>query len=325
MSDKHPKISRREFVGTTATAAATAAVLPGFLHPLFAHPQAPKAASGLDQMRAAGAAANIKTLPLRNGLSVLMGSGGNIVVLPGKDGKLLVDSGFSTSQPQLTEALTAISADPLRHVINTHCHLDHVDGNEWMHKAGATIISDERTRTRMSSQQSIPAFNLVVPPSPSDALPTEVFPKDRTLEANGETLRLKSYVPSHTDTDISVFFTKANVLHCGDTLFNGFYPFIDYGTGGNIKGMIAATKENLALANSDTIVVPGHGPVGNRQSLTEFHDMLVAVHEKVAALKSAGRSEEEVVAAKPTAAFDAKWAQGMLNPELFTRLVYRGA
>jgi glyoxylase-like metal-dependent hydrolase (beta-lactamase superfamily II) len=318
------RVSRRRFVGTAA-AATIGSFSTGFASLFGQTAAAPQAVSGVDQMRAAAAKAKIDMLPLRKDLRVLMGSGGNIVVLPGKDGKLLVDSGFSTSQPQITAALATVSAEPLRQLINTHWHFDHTDGNEWMHQAGATIISDERTRKRMSVPSAIPVFNLVLPASPKDALPTEVFPKDRTLQSNGETIHLKSYAPAHTDTDISIHFAKANVLHAGDTWFNGVYPFIDYDTGGNIMGMIAAAKVNLSLSDGDTIIVPGHGPVGNRALVSEFHDMLAAIHDKVAALKKAGRSEDEAVAAKPTADFDTKWGQGHITPDLFTRLVYRGA
>jgi glyoxylase-like metal-dependent hydrolase (beta-lactamase superfamily II) len=323
MTQNDLRISRRRFVGT---AAAAAIVYSTDFRSLFAQTAAPQqASSGVEQMRAAAANAKIDTLPLRNDLRVLMGSGGNIVVLPGKDGKLLVDSGFSTSKLQITAALAAISGDSLRRLINTHWHFDHTDGNEWMHQAGATITSDKRTRKRMSVQSAIPMFNLVLPPSPNEALPTDVFPKDRTLEHNRETIHLKSYAPAHTDTDISIHFAKANVLHAGDTWFNGFYPFIDYDSGGNIKGMIAAAKVNLSLSDGETMIVPGHGPLGNRAQVSEFHDMLVAILDKVAALKKAGRSEEEAVAAKPTAEFDARWGKGHIAPDLFTRLVYRGA
>jgi glyoxylase-like metal-dependent hydrolase (beta-lactamase superfamily II) len=316
-------ISRRRFVGIAAGAGAVA--YGASFRSVFAQGTAPQSGSMIDQMRAAAASAKIQTQPLRNGVQLLMGSGGNIVVLPGKDGKLVVDSGFSSSQPQITLALAAISADPLKHLVNTHWHFDHVDGNEWMHKAGATITSDERTRARMSEHHSIPIFKLEVPPSPKDALPTDVFPKDKKMEVSGETIHLKSYAPAHTDTDISVHFAKANVLHAGDTFFNGFYPFIDYDTGGNIKGMVAAAKVTLALTNADTMIVPGHGPLGTRAQLQEYHDMLAGSLDKVAALKKAGKSEDEAVAAKASADFDEKWGKGRLNPEMWTRLVYKGA
>jgi glyoxylase-like metal-dependent hydrolase (beta-lactamase superfamily II) len=312
-------ISRRSFLGGAA-AYLTAASFASYSRPLFAQRAGVTAA----QMRAAGTTAKIKTLPLRNGLSVLMGSGGNIVVLPGRDGKLSIDSGFATSQTQMAAALEALSAEPLRHLINTHWHYDHTDGNEWMHGAGATIVAHEKTLGRMSSSQEIPAFDAMLPPSPAGALPTVVFATTHTMELNGEKIRLERYTPAHTDTDISVFLSGANVLHTGDTWFNGYYPFIDYNSGGNINGLLAAAAENLKLTDAQTMVVPGHGAVGDRSSLLAFQEMLTAIRDQVAALKQSGASLEAVIAAKPTAKFDEKWGGGFITPNLFTRLVYRG-
>jgi glyoxylase-like metal-dependent hydrolase (beta-lactamase superfamily II) len=135
---------------------------------------------------------------------------------------------------------------------------------------------------------------------------------------------LKHYGASHTDGDISVTFSEDDVLHTGDTYWNGFYPFIDYSTGGSLDGTIRATEANLAAATDRTIVIPGHGPVGGRSGLTDYRDMLVAVREKVAALKKQGRSPDETVAAKPTAAYDAKWGRFAVSPAGFTKLVYAG-
>jgi len=133
------------------------------------------------------------------------------------------------------------------------------------------------------------------------------------------------YGPAHTDGDISVTFAEADILHTGDTFWNGFYPFIDYSTGSGIDGMIKATEANLATATDKTIVIPGHGnPVSNRTELSAYRDMLVAIHDNVARLKQQGRPLEETIGAKPTAAFDAKWGQFLITPALFTRLVYEG-
>jgi glyoxylase-like metal-dependent hydrolase (beta-lactamase superfamily II) len=311
-------LSRRSFLKTTAAASVALALSKS----QFASAQ--KASITVAQMRASGATAKISILPVRNELRVLMGSGGNILVLPGADGQLAVDSGYATSRNQIAQALSTISGKPLRHLINTHWHYDHTDGNEWMHQAGGTIVAQERTRVRMSSRQEIPAFDAVLPPSPSGALPTVVFAQSHTVAVNGDLIRLLRYTPAHTDTDISVFFTKANVLHTGDTWFNGYYPFIDYNSGGSIKGLLAASKENLALADGRTIVIPGHGGVGSRQNLVEFDEMLMAIHDKVVTLKRSGDSLAAVVAAQPTLQFDAKWGGGFITPELFVDLIYRG-
>jgi glyoxylase-like metal-dependent hydrolase (beta-lactamase superfamily II) len=311
--------SRRFFV-KTVVAVSAAAALPMTSRHAFAQRASVTAA----QMRAGGATAKIDTRPLRNGVSVLMGSGGNILVLPGADGKLAVDTGFATSQRQIASALSALSAEPLRHVINTHWHFDHTDGNQWMHGDGGTIIAHERTRLRMSSRIAIPAFDVVLLPSPAAALPTVLFAHSHPVTLNGELIQLRRYTPAHTDTDISVFFSKANVLHTGDTWFNGFYPFVDYDSGGSIQGLLTASTENLSLADRHTIVVPGHGNAGTRQDLVDFHEMLLAVCDKVAALKGSGASLDAAIAARPTMPFDKKWGGGFVSPDLFTGLVYRG-
>jgi glyoxylase-like metal-dependent hydrolase (beta-lactamase superfamily II) len=239
MTNPSPAISRRHFL-VTAAAATTAT----FLRPssLCAH-QAPAqpAQDFLTKARASNVNNKITTTPLRRNVSALLGAGGNIAVLTAKEGKLLVDSGYGSCQPQLTAALTAINAEPIQVLINTHWHFDHTDGNDWMHSAGATIWAHENTRYRMATTQHMAAFDATIPPSPTGALPTILFNSYRKLSDGTNTLMLTHYDPAHTDTDLSVHFTEADILHVGDTWFNGFYPFIDYSSGGNINGMIAAT------------------------------------------------------------------------------------
>ena len=311
-------LTRRHFLSTTAAAAVCFAS-----RSLSAQEESQQPEMVL-KARAGASNAKITTQRLRDNVSVLLGSGGNIAVLPGPQGKLLVDSGISTSQPHIQEALAAISADPIQHLINTHWHYDHTDGNLWMHSAGATIIAHQKTRQRLSLPQTIEIFHATFPAKPAGALPTLTFTDEHVLKTNGITLHLEHYDPAHTDTDISVYFTDADVLHTGDTWFNGVYPFIDYSTGGHIDGMIRATKRSLAMGTTSTIVIPGHGPVGNKQQMTESLEMLSAVREKVADLKKQGKNLDETIAAKPTSAFDEKWGKGFTTPEMFTRLVYQG-
>jgi glyoxylase-like metal-dependent hydrolase (beta-lactamase superfamily II) len=276
------------------------------------------------QGRAAGATAKIKTLKLRGNVFALQGSGGNIAVLIGPEGKLLVDSGYSTSRPQISDALHSLSPDPVERLINTHWHFDHTDGNEWMHANGAAIFAHEKTRTRMSTPQDIAAFNAHFPPSPAGAIPTEVFADKKSLRMNGNTLLLEHYDPAHTDTDISIYFADADVLHAGDTFFNGMYPFIDYSTGGHIDGMIRAAGRTLGVGSEETIIIPGHGPIGDKEQLAAWRDMLVAVRSEVAKLKRSGHSLAETVAAKPTAEFDARYNGGSFKADQFVALVYQG-
>ncbi len=270
------------------------------------------------------ATAKITIQHLRGQVSALLGSGGNIAVLVGKDGKVLVDAGFSTSQPQLSEALASLGPETLSHLINTHWHFDHTNGNEWMHGAGAQILAHSNTRKHLANSTRVEAWDHTFPPAPAAALPAEVFDEKKTLQLNGIDIELTYYGPSHTDGDISAYFVAADVLHTGDTWWNGYYPFIDYSTGGNINGMIKATETNLARLTDQTIVIPGHGKIGGRSELTEYRDMLVTICDRVAALKKAGKSLEETTAAKPTKEFDAKWATHSTTGDVFTKYVYAG-
>jgi len=275
-------------------------------------------------IRNAAATAKIKVTKLRGNVSVLEGSGGNIVVLTGRDGKVLVDAGITASRPQITEALASLSDDPIKHLINTHWHFDHTDGNEWLHSVGAEITAHENTRKHLSVTTRVEDWNFTFPPSPAGALPTTLFSSEQTLHLNGARLALNYYPAAHTDSDISVHFTDADIIDVGDTFWNDDYPFIDYSTGGSIDGMISAAEANVARVSDKTILIPGHGLIGNKSQLIEFRDMLVTIRDKVAALKKQGRSRDEVVAAKPTADNDAKWGGFVVDGNFFTRLVYAG-
>ena len=312
-------ISRRGFLGGSA-AVAGAAWMSQRVLPAQQVQQPDLVVSG----RKAAADAKIATQKLRGGVYALMGSGGNIAVLPGPDGKVLVDSGIATSRPQILEALNSIGSEPMTHLINTHWHYDHTDGNEWMHTAGATIIAQEKCKVRLSSVQEIKAFGATFPPAPKGAIPTKTFGEKDSMKLNGVTLSMAHYEPAHTDTDIWIYFVEADVLHAGDTWFNGFYPFIDYSSGGGINGMIKAADRNLATAGPDTIIIPGHGPIGNRRQLQEYRDVLVDARDKVATLKQQGKTLPDVIAAKPTAQNDATWGAGFMKPEVFLGLVYQG-
>jgi glyoxylase-like metal-dependent hydrolase (beta-lactamase superfamily II) len=275
-------------------------------------------------IHAAGITA-ISVHELRRNIAVLEGSGGNITVLTGKDGKVLVDAGFSVSQPRISAALDSISQDPIRHLINSHWHTDHTDGNQWLHSAGAAITAQENTRKHLSVMTRVAGWDWDFPARPAGALPINTFDTRHEMNLNHTNVILDSYDPAHTDSDISVNFVEADILLVADTWWNGVYPFIDYSTGGSIDGQIRAAQRNVDAVGTSTIVIPGHGPVGNKAALIEFRDMLVAIRERVAALKERGMTVFEVIAAKPTAAFDAKWGQFLITPSAFTGLVYQGA
>ena len=285
---------------------------------------APAFASPYSDINAAAEASPVTVQALRGNISVLEGSGGNIGVLSGSDGMLMVDDGIAVSQQKIVNALRSIGSGTLRYVINTHWHWDHTDGNGWVRRAGATVIADQHTVHRLTETIRVVEWEHTFTPVPKLELPNLVLSADKTMNFNGEIVQIRHYGPSHTDGDLSVYFSKADVLQTGDTFWNGAFPFIDYVTGGSIDGAIEAANANIEMAKEQTIVIPGHGPIGNRAQLVEFRDMLVGVRTRVAALKAEGKTMDEAVAAKPTADYDAKWGTSVINGALFTALVYRG-
>jgi cyclase len=264
----------------------------------------------------------IQPQKLTDNLTLLSGPGGNVLVLNGPDGKLVVDTFLAPAWPKFKEALEGIGSAPLKTVIDTHWHFDHTDNNAPLHAAGATVLAHENTKKRMLEPHDLPVMNLHFPPSPADALPQQTFAASHKLQANGESLSLQHFAPAHTDTDIYIHFPKANVIHLGDTFFNGSYPYIDSGTGGTITGMIAANDKILGLADKDTKIIPGHGPLGNKEDLKKFRDMLVTARERVQKLKGAGKSAQEAVAAKPFADLEPVWGKFLLNGDAFVQVVY---
>jgi glyoxylase-like metal-dependent hydrolase (beta-lactamase superfamily II) len=267
---------------------------------------------------------DIVTVPLRGNINVLMGSGANIVVLSGSEGKFLVDAGIKPSKDKLQAALNKIGPSPLKYVVNTHWHWDHTDGNEWMHAAGATIIAQRNTLKHLSETTHVDDWNWTFAPVPAGARPTMIVDNERELTFAGESIKIEHLGPGHTDGDVLVYFEKADIVALGDTFWNGYYPFIDNEDGGSVNFMISWASTVIERTTDKTILVPGHGAIGNRVQLIEFRDMLITVRDKIAALKSQGKSLEEITAAKPTAAYDDKWGRFVINPKFFTKLVYEG-
>ncbi|MCS3743303.1 MBL fold metallo-hydrolase [Rhizobium sp. BK661] len=276
-------------------------------------------------IREAAAKADIATTKLRGGVNVLVGSGGNVAAVTGKDGKLLVDAGITATRPRLEKALADIGPEPITHLIDTHWHFDHTDGNEWLNSEGAAIMAHPNTLKHLEAATRVDDWNFDFPPSPKGALPTRLMKgNEETLKLDNKTIKLRYYGPAHTDSDISVFFEEDNVIHVGDTLWTGLYPFIDSSTGGSIDGQIAAAEANIKMVDKETVVIPGHGDIANREDIKVWLDMLVGAREEVAKMKKAGRSVEETIAANPTKQWDAKFGQWVIPPALFTRVVYEG-
>jgi glyoxylase-like metal-dependent hydrolase (beta-lactamase superfamily II) len=293
--------------------------------------QAPSAADLLASMRAKFNAAPLKTQRLGEDVTMLSGPGGSVVILNGPDGKFVVDTFVAPAWPRLKDALDSLGNAPVKCVIDTHWHFDHTDNNAPLRAAGAMVLAHENTIKRMSEPHDLPVLyrvpdgalaGLHFDPSPAEALPQQTFRTTYRLQANGESLALQHVAPAHTDTDIYVHFEKANVIQMGDLFFNWMYPYIDPSTGGKITGTIAAADKILSLADNDTKIDAGHGPLGNKADLTQFRDMLVTSRDRVEKLKSAGKSAQEAVAEKPFADLDPVWGNGIINGEQWVQIVY---
>jgi glyoxylase-like metal-dependent hydrolase (beta-lactamase superfamily II) len=236
----------------------------------------------------------------------------------------LVDAGIRVSKVKVRAALNEIGPAPVKYLVDTHWHWDHTDGNEWLHDSGATIVAHQNTLEHLSHATYVDDWNWTMPAVPASAHPTILVNDSAIFIFAGDTIHIDHYGPGHTDGDLSIYFEKADVLALGDTFWNSYYPFIDNQDGGNINDAIKWAEKAIEHSTDKTIVVPGHGPVGTRSQLIEFRNMLATVRDNVAALKRQGKSLDEVIAARPSAAFDEKWGQFVINPGHFIRLVYTG-
>ena len=264
----------------------------------------------------------IKTTDLGDNIYMLEGQGGNITVAVGKDGIIMVDGQYAPLHDKIKAAIEAISNKPIKYLINTHFHGDHTGGNELFAKGGVTIVAQVNVKNRLAAGTSNGLTGAKTPPAPPAALPSDTYTNFSKIRLEGRIADLKHIANAHSDGDTYVWFKTANVLSTGDTFTNGRYPNIDFANGGNIGGMIAAADAYLKLVNARTKIVPGHGPLADRAALIEYRAMLISAHDRMAKLVKEGKSEDDVVAAKPFADFDAKWAPTELASKNFVRVVY---
>ena len=268
----------------------------------------------------------LKTTKLAPGLAMLEGvggfAGGNVAVSYGADGTAIVDDQFVPMVPKIAAAVKALQDAPIRFVINTHFHFDHTSGNQAMRGAGAVIFAHENVRKRLSVDQFSKVMNRKLPAQPPEALPVVTFAEGVTLYWNGETIRVEHVAPAHTDGDAQIWFEKANAVHMGDTFVNGFFPFIDVDSGGDVKGLIAAAEHVLGRVNAETKIIPGHGPLATRADLAKFRDMLTDVKARVEKGIKSGKTMQQFIASKPLADLDAEWGDGFMKTDQFTSLVW---
>jgi len=263
----------------------------------------------------------IKTIELGHGIYMLMGSGGNIGVSVGDDGVFMIDDQFAPLAPKIKTAIAKLSKKPVKFMINTHWHFDHTGGNESFAKDGVVIVAHNNVRKRMSKDGFIKAFNKKVPASPKVALPIISFNDEITFHLNSLDIEVVHKSNAHTDGDSLVIFKSANVIHMGDTFFNGLYPFIDASSEGSINGMIKAADYVLSIADDKTKIIPGHGPLGDKKSLKAYRTMLVTVRDRMQKLMDEGKSLEQIIALKPNADFDKTWGQAFLKADVFLKIL----
>ena len=260
---------------------------------------------------------------LGENLHVLFGAGGNIALLTGPDGALVVDSELIELSPKLRAAVAMLSDRPVRFVVNTHFHFDHAGGNAALGRGGAVIVAHDNVRRHLVERQVVDVgVKIETEPTAREGLPVVSFSRDVTLHANEETIAVIHVPHAHTDSDAFILLKKANVLHTGDLFMSIGYPFVDAGNGGSLEGLIAAHAKALALCDAQTRIIPGHGPVVGKSEFQAYHDMLVDIRQRVAAMVKKGWPLERVLAEAPSKEYDERWGKGFIKPELFLQRVF---
>ena len=268
-------------------------------------------------------AVQIKTTQVAEGIYMLEGEGGNIGVSSGEDGVYLIDDQFAPLTPKIVAAVKAISDKPIRFLMNTHWHGDHVGGNENLGKAGVVIIAHDNVYKRMSVGGAITALKQNYAPAPKAALPVITFNQTATFRMNGDDVTSTHLPPAHTDGDSFVRFAKANVIHTGDVFAAYRYPFIDVESGGSVKGVLRAVDQMLPMIDDNTKVIPGHGGVSSKKDVLAYRKMVSTAISKIEPMVKSGRSLKQVIDAKPLREFDEEWGK-FRKPEAFVEIVYNG-
>jgi cyclase len=264
----------------------------------------------------------IKTTKLTESIYMLEGAGGNIGVSVGEDGVILIDDQFAPLTPKIQEAVSKLSSKPIKFVLNTHWHLDHVGGNENLAAAGAVVIAHDNVRKRMSTEQFIQLMNRKVPPSPPRALPVVTFTSDITLHLNGEDIHVIHVDPAHTDGDSLVVFPRAKIIHVGDCYRTVGYPFVDLSSGGSFDGTIAVADKVMGMIDSTFKVIPGHGELSTRADLKTWRDMLAEIRASVKKQVDAGKALDAIQQMKLTARWDERWGKGSIKPDQIVEFAF---
>jgi cyclase len=263
----------------------------------------------------------IKPEQLAPGVAALFGAGGNIGVSYGEDGTVLIDDQFAPLTEKIQKAVADLGAAPVKFLINTHWHGDHSGGNENFGTAGAIIMAHDNVRVRMASEQT--RGGQVTAASPKLALPIVTYDGGLKLHLNGEEVRAIALSPAHTDGDSMIYWTKSNVIHMGDTFFNKVtYPFVDLSSGGDVRGVVKAADMALSLANDETKIIPGHGPVATKTDLQNYRNVIAGIIAKVEEAMKKGATLQAIKAIKPEGEADIN-QKGFITRDAFIETVYK--
>jgi len=261
----------------------------------------------------------VKATKVAGTVYMLTGAGGNIGVCVGEDGVVIVDDQFAPLAPKIKEALKAISDKPLKFIINTHYHGDHTGSNEVFGRE-APIVAQENVRKRLKSGTKFGTRE--TPPAPKDALPVVTFENNVTIHVNGEDIRAVHFPNGHTDGDAVIYFQQSNVVHMGDDFFNGLFPIIDIENGGGVKGMIRNVDKVLTTLPDDVKVIPGHGPLSDKNGLRQFVEMLRGTSTVVEAGIKEGKTLERLKAEKVLEPWNATWGAGGVKTESYLETLF---
>jgi glyoxylase-like metal-dependent hydrolase (beta-lactamase superfamily II) len=262
------------------------------------------------------------TFQLSDTVYMLKGRGGNVGISTGEDGLYIIDDQLKPITAQLLQAIRKVSNKPIRFVINTHYHADHVGGNEALGETGTVVIAHDNIRKRMTTEQGSIFRQETTPPYPKGALPVLTFNDRMSLHLNGETATAYYVANGHTDGDSIIHFPASNVIHMGDMFFNGLYPYVDLDAGGSMQGVIAAADLALSMADEATRIIPGHGPLAMTEDLKNYRDYLVEASANVQELIDQGMSLEQIIATKPTSEWDEELGKTWITPAQFVTFIY---
>lgn len=263
----------------------------------------------------------IKSTKAADNIYMIQAKGGNIGVFKGDDKTLLIDSQFSDISKELKQEISKISGKPIKFLLNTHFHYDHTDGNVNFGKDGAHIIAHEFVYDKLKNGTVIKAFDKKMDAAPEEALPFLTHTQGLHIHEGDENIDIFAY-KGHTGGDSVVFFKTSNVVHTGDIYFNGWYPFIDISNGGSVEGMILSMEDILTKIDDETVIIPGHGAISNKQKMQKDLNMLKGVSKTVMVSKKSGKTKDEIVQMPEIQKYDAEYGQAFLSTEKFIEILY---